>query len=65
MHDVGDCVPESVRMFSNLLFGGERLLDEETIEEKENDVRCKALAVAQDIVYGVSNIRNGHLSTLA
>jgi hypothetical protein len=42
-------------MFLNLLFGGERLLDEETIEEKENEVRSKALAVAQDIVYGVSN----------
>jgi hypothetical protein len=34
MHDVGDCVPESLKMFLNLLFGGERLLDEETIEEK-------------------------------
>ncbi|CAB3991622.1 Hypothetical predicted protein [Paramuricea clavata] len=55
MHDVGDCVPESLQMFLNLLFGGERLLDDETIEEKENEVRSKALSVAQDIVYGVSN----------
>jgi hypothetical protein len=34
MNDVDDCVPESLQLFLNLLFGGERLLDEETIEEK-------------------------------
>ena len=41
--------------FYIFFFGGERLLDEETIEEKENKVRSKALAFAEDIVYGVSN----------
>ena len=53
--DASDCVPESLQLFLHLLFGGERLLDEETIEEKEAEVRNKAVAVAQDIVYGVSN----------
>ena len=55
MHDVGHCIPESLQLFLHLFFGGERLLDEETVEEKENKVRSKALAVAEDIVYGVSN----------
>lgn len=53
--DASDCVPESLQLFLHLLFGGERLLDEETIEEKEAEVRSKAFAVAQDIIYGVSN----------
>ena len=55
MHDVGDCIPEGLQMFINLSFGGERLFDEESIEEKENDIHSKALAVAQDIVYEVSS----------
>ena len=40
-----------------LLFGGERLLDGETIEEKEAEIHSKVFPVAQDIVYGVSNGR--------
>ena len=55
LHDVGDCIPESLQLFLHLLFGGERLLDEETIEEKESKARSKALVIAEDIVYGVGN----------
>ena len=55
-----DCVPESVYMFLQLLFGGQALLDRENPEEEEEcnptigHVNAKVLNVAQDMVYGVS-----------
>ena len=56
-YDADNCVPESLQLFLNLLFGGEQLLDGETMAEKENEIRTKTLSVGQDIVYGVSNGR--------
>ena len=56
-HDADNCVPESLQLFLNLLFGGEQLLDGETMAEKENEIRTKTLSVGQDIVYGVTNGR--------
>jgi hypothetical protein len=53
--DAQDCVPESLYMFLQLLFGGEQLFEGETSEEKENKIRCNVLSIAQDIVYGVSS----------
>ena len=32
-----DCVPESLHMFLNLMFGGENLLEENEGEHSEND----------------------------
>ena len=52
--DAIDCVPDSLHMFLQLLFGGQKLLHGETVEEKEAEARCKVLSSAQDIVYGVS-----------
>ena len=53
--DAIDCVPDSLYMFIRLLFGGQKLLLGETVEEKEAEARCKVLSCAQDIVYGVSS----------
>ena len=44
-------------MFLRLLFGGQKLLRGQTIEEKEAEARRKVLSCAQDIVYGVSGGR--------
>ena len=55
--DSNDCVPESLQLFLHVLFGGERLLDGETIEEKGAELHSKAFSIAQNIVYGVSNGR--------
>ena len=52
--DAIDCVPDSLYMFLRLLFGGQKLLQGETVEEKEAEARYKVLSCAQDIVYGVS-----------
>ena len=52
--DAIDCVPDSLYMFLRLLFGGQKRLHGETVEEKEAEARCKVLSCAQDIVYGVS-----------
>lgn len=41
-------------MFLRLLFGEQKLLHGETVEEKEAEARIKVLSCAQDIVYGVS-----------
>ena len=54
--DAQECVPESLYIFLQLLFGGERLLEEQTPEE-ETGLSCNALSIAQDIVYGVSSGR--------
>ena len=42
-------------MLLQLLFGGECIFEGETSEERENNIRCNVLSVAQDIVYGVSS----------
>ena len=55
--DAIDCIPDSLYMFLRLLFGGQRLLEGETAEEKVAEARCKVLSTAQDIVYGVSGGR--------
>ena len=49
--DAQECVPESLYMFLQLRFGGERLLKGQTLEE-EMGLSCNALSIAQDIVYG-------------
>ena len=49
-----DCVPDSLFMFLQLLFGGQKLLDGENAKAKEAETRCKVLSIGQDIVYGVS-----------
>ena len=46
--DAIDCVPDSLYMFLRLLFGGQKLLLGETVEEKEAEARCKVLSCAQD-----------------
>ena len=55
--DAIDCVPDSFYMFLRLLFGGQKLLHGETVEEEEAEARCKVLSCAKDIVYGVSGGR--------
>ena len=62
--DAIDCVPDSMYMFLQLSFGGQKLLHWETVEEEEAEARCKVLSCAQDIAYRWVAERNGHLSTL-
>lgn len=57
--DAYGCIPESLYMFLEILFGGERLFegdiqDTYTLEEKDSERHRKVLSLAQDIVYGVS-----------
>ena len=52
--DAQECVPKSLYMFLQLLFGGERLLEGQTPDE-ETGLGCNIFSVAQDIVYGVSS----------
>ena len=46
--DTINCDPDSLYMFLRLLFGGQKLLHGESVEEKEAEAWCKLLSRAQD-----------------
>ena len=48
--DAISCVPNSLYLFLQLLFGGEQLFEDETQDEKDTEMRRKVLSCAQDIV---------------
>jgi hypothetical protein len=51
-----NCIPESVYMFLQLLYGGPSLLERDTEDEIDEDekLKQKVLSTGQDMVYGVS-----------
>ena len=48
--DATSCVPDSLYMLLQLLFGGEQLFEDEKQDGKEAEVRRKVLSCAQDSV---------------
>ena len=54
--DVIGCIPDSLPMFLNVLYGGQEVFDHDLNDEYLGPSRQKkVLSVAQDIVYGVSD----------
>ena len=53
--DAIGCIPESLYMFLYLLYGGQRLIESDGLEEEsEEKTRRMVMSVAQDLIYGVS-----------
>ena len=52
--DASACIPESLRMFLNLLYGGQEVLGD--MEYKDNDdlIKLKVISMAHDIIYNLS-----------
>lgn len=52
-NDAIDCIPDTLYMFLNIIYGGQELLEHDN-EDMDNPKQTLILSVAQDIVYGVS-----------
>ena len=53
--DVIDCIPESLYMFLYLLYGGQRIIEDDSSElENEERTRQMVMSVAQDLMDGIS-----------